>query len=147
MRSQIFLDKIQFRTTFIWNFFWCDAYFRQCSTQKWNFAIITQLKSAILPMVRPHSEQITLHFLVSQNLHRSYRKLNYLDFILLCCGVITFQIHFVFIFLIDRSLNARCHFLRLSTEYTYNQHKLQDLLKTEKWHTISTTALSNKKNA
>ncbi len=34
-------------------------------------------------MVHPYSEQITYHFLVSQNLHWLYRKLNYLDFILL----------------------------------------------------------------
>ncbi len=31
----------------------------------------------------PLYEQITLHFLVSQYLHWLYRKLNYLDFILL----------------------------------------------------------------
>ncbi len=25
MRSRTFLDEIQFWTTFIWNFFWCDT--------------------------------------------------------------------------------------------------------------------------
>ncbi len=36
MCSQIFLYEIQFRTTFIWSFFWCDVYF----WQRWALKLI-----------------------------------------------------------------------------------------------------------
>ncbi len=34
IRLRSFLYEIQFRTTFIWSFFGCKAYFRMCSAQK-----------------------------------------------------------------------------------------------------------------
>ncbi len=37
MCLQTFLYKIQFRTTFIWTFFRCDAYFWQRSALKWMY--------------------------------------------------------------------------------------------------------------
>ncbi len=46
MRSQTFLGKIRFQTTFIWIFFRCNAYFWQCWAPKWTyFPIIIYLSS------------------------------------------------------------------------------------------------------
>ncbi len=40
MRAQTFLYEIQFRTTFIWSFFGCDAYFWQRWALRWmQFAL------------------------------------------------------------------------------------------------------------
>ncbi len=45
MRSWTFLYEIQFRTTFIWSFFWCNAYFWQQRALKWiSFPIFVQMK-------------------------------------------------------------------------------------------------------
>ncbi len=37
MRSRTFLYEIQFQTTFIWSFFWCDAYFWQRWVLNWRY--------------------------------------------------------------------------------------------------------------
>ncbi len=62
MPTRTFLSEIRCQKTFIWNFFWDTAYFRQRSAQKWIIIVFyIKWKQAYPGFVRDISAPIASH--------------------------------------------------------------------------------------